>query len=74
MNYNRASQFNVFPTLLALMGYERESLRSSGAFEPTLFAELPDDNQRFLSTFFVRLGKKPVWNRIARRGPQKGDS
>ncbi|MGH6803335.1 MAG: sulfatase-like hydrolase/transferase [Methyloceanibacter sp.] len=70
MNYNRASQFNVFPTLLALMGYERESLRNSDAFEPTLFAELPDDNQRFLSTFFVRLGKKPVWNRIVQRGPQ----
>jgi len=71
MNYNRASQFNVFPTLLALMGYERESLRSSGAFEPTLFAELPDDNQRFLSTFFVRWGKKPVWNRIVQRKAAK---
>ena len=64
-NVGRVSQFNVFPTVLALMGYDREALAASRDFEPTLFSELPDDNQRFLSTFFVRWGKKPVWNRIA---------
>jgi len=66
-NFGRVSQFNVFPTLLALMGYDGDALAKSREFEPTLFSELPYDNQRFLSTFFVRWGKKPVWNRIAPR-------
>jgi len=66
-NFGRASQFNVVPTMLALMGYDRDAMAASRDFEPTLFSALPDDNQRFLSTFFVRWGKKPVWNRIVSR-------
>lgn len=63
-NYDRASLFNVFPTLLLFMGYKAEELAATGTFEPTLLQPLPDDNQRFLSTYFVRFGQKPVWNDI----------
>jgi glucan phosphoethanolaminetransferase (alkaline phosphatase superfamily) len=63
-NANRASQFNLFPTLLSLMGYEDRDLTVESGFEPSLFTKLPDGNRRFLSTFYVRWGKAPVWNAI----------
>jgi glucan phosphoethanolaminetransferase (alkaline phosphatase superfamily) len=63
-NAGRASQFNLFPTLLTFMGYEESDLTSANGFEPTLFQTLPDDNQRFLSTFNVRWGKKPAWHAL----------
>ncbi len=61
-NSGRASLFNLHPTLLQVMGYRPEDLARGNDFEPTLFQALPDENQRFLSDFFVRFGQKPVWN------------
>ena len=39
---------------------------SADGFEPDLFASLPADNQRFLSTYFVRFGREPVWNSLGK--------
>lgn len=64
VNHGRASGFNVFPTLLHLMGYRLEDLDSANRFEPSLLNPLPQGEQKFLSTYFVRFGQKPVWNGI----------
>jgi len=64
LNHERASQFNIFPTLLLFMGYRAEDIASAGTFEPSLMGLLPNNNQRFLSTYFVRFGQEPVWNPI----------
>ena len=65
-NHDRASAFNVYPTLLASMGYATPSAESR--FEAGLFDALPDDGNRFLSTYFVRFGREPVWNSIGQDG------
>lgn len=61
-NRDKASHFNVYPTVLWAMGYPAPA--SGGNFEPDLFATLPADNRRFLSTYFVRFGREPVWNSL----------
>lgn len=61
-NHDKASHFNIYPTVLRLMGYDAPAVND--AFEPDLFAALPADNQRFLSTYFVRFGREPVWNSL----------
>jgi glucan phosphoethanolaminetransferase (alkaline phosphatase superfamily) len=65
-NRDRASQFNVFPSVLALLGYRPDDIARSASSELPLSADLPRGQQQFLSTFFVRLGAKPVWNSIDR--------
>ncbi len=72
-NRNRASQFNVFPSLLALLGYRPEDIARSGTSELPLEADLPPGQQQFLSRFFVRLGRGPVWNSIERDLPLAAD-
>ncbi|MDG2516338.1 sulfatase-like hydrolase/transferase [Lysobacter soli] len=63
-NHDRGSAFNVYPTLLALMGYGPPAAGAN--FEADLLGTLPEDNTRFLSTYFVRFGREPVWNSIGR--------
>lgn len=63
-NHGRASQFSLHPTLLWLMGFPRHQLTTDRGFEPDLLSPLDADGQRFLSTFFVRFGRAPVWNSI----------
>jgi lipid A ethanolaminephosphotransferase len=63
-NFNRLSQFAVFPTMLRWMGYRREAIASAATFDPPIDDPPPPDNQVFLSTMFVRLGGKPIWNRM----------
>lgn len=63
-NQDRGSHFNVYPTLLTMMGYGPPSAQAD--FEPDLFAELPGDRGAFLSTYFVRFGREPVWNSIGK--------
>jgi glucan phosphoethanolaminetransferase (alkaline phosphatase superfamily) len=46
---------------LSWMGYPRAAIAGVGTYDP-LIDEPPVPNaQRFLSTFFVRLGEKPAW-------------
>ncbi|HEX2199476.1 MAG TPA: sulfatase-like hydrolase/transferase [Burkholderiales bacterium] len=65
-NRDRASQFNVFPSVLALLGYRPEDIARSATRELPLEADLPPGQQQFLSRFFVRLGRGPIWNSIGR--------
>lgn len=60
-NRNRSSHYNIFPTLLALMGYDRRAVASTygrSLAEPTL------DSFTFNSRFNARLGQRPLWRRI----------
>lgn len=66
-NRDRVSQFNVFPSVLALLGYQREDIARSASSELPLDADLPPGQQQFASIFFVRLGTQPVWNSINAR-------
>ena len=63
-NRGRVSQFNVFPSVLALLGYRPRDIARSATSEPPLEADLPPGRQQFLSLFFVRLGRQPIWNSI----------
>lgn len=70
-NFGKASQYNVFPTLLSLMGYRLPDVARTTHVEEPLSARLDAADQRFLSTYFVRFGQKPVWNPIGH--PSKVD-
>lgn len=61
-NHDRASHFNLYPTLLATMGYAPPATQDG--FEADLMADLSDERRAFLSTYFVRFGREPVWNSI----------
>jgi lipid A ethanolaminephosphotransferase len=63
-NRDRVSQFNVFPSVLALLGYRRQDIARSATGELPLEADLPPGQRQFLSRFFVRLGRGPIWNSI----------
>lgn len=60
-NRNRSSHYNIFPTLLALMGYDRNAVRS--VYGRSL-AEPTEDDFTFNSRFNARLGQRPVWRHI----------
>ena len=57
-NRNRVSHYAIFPTLLALLGYdEREVRRIYGAS----LVERSSEPATFNARFNARLGQKPVW-------------
>ena len=64
LNRDRVSQFNVFPTVLAMLGYSHEDIARSASSERMFDAELPANQQKFLSRYFTRFGTKPLWNSI----------
>jgi lipid A ethanolaminephosphotransferase len=66
-NRDRVSQFNVFPSVLALLGYQREDIAHSASSELPLEADLPPGQQQFASIFFTRLPRPPVWISINAR-------
>lgn len=66
-NRDRASQFDVFPSVLALLGYLPEDIARSASSEPPLDADPRPGQQRFASIFFARFGRQPVWNAIRPR-------
>lgn len=57
---NQASHWNVPVTVIAAMGYPEEQLAQH--YEPTIFAK-DLGPQQFVSTYFVRFGLKPYWNK-----------
>lgn len=57
-NRGRASHYNVFPTLLALMGYRREDI--APVYGRSLLDRTEDD-LTFNARFYARLGKEPLW-------------
>jgi glucan phosphoethanolaminetransferase (alkaline phosphatase superfamily) len=64
MSFNRTSGFSVFPSMLRWMGYRGDAIAATKAFDAPLEDPPAADNQLFLSTMFVRLGGKPIWNRM----------
>ena len=60
-NRNRSSHYNIFPTLLALMGYEPGAVAATYGRS---LAEPTQDAFTFNARFNARLGKRPVWRRI----------
>ena len=60
-NKDRSSHYNIFPTLLQLMGYDPvgvESVYGRSLSQPT------DDDFTFNYRFNARLGAKPAWKHI----------
>ncbi|MFN3387932.1 MAG: sulfatase-like hydrolase/transferase [Allosphingosinicella sp.] len=57
-NRNRASHYNIFPTLLALMGYKEGDV--APVYGRSLLQKTQDD-LTFNARFHARLGKEPVW-------------
>ncbi|BBP64299.1 hypothetical protein PHLH5_18400 [Pseudomonas sp. Cab53] len=60
-NKDRSSHYNIFPTLLQLMGYDTagvESVYGRSLVQPT------DDDFTFNYRFNARLGAKPAWRHI----------
>ena len=60
-NRDRASHYQLFPTMLRLMGYAPGAVRA--AYGDSLEGNLIDE-LRFNSRFHARLGRKPEWRRI----------
>ena len=60
-NRNRVSHYQIFPTLLALMGYEQAAVQP--IYGDTLVVKSRDDFT-FNTRFNARLGKEPVWKKI----------
>ncbi len=60
-NRDRASHYQLFPTLLALMGYAPRDVRP--VYGESLAGAL-EDELRFNTRFNARLGRKPEWKRI----------
>ena len=60
-NRNGMSHFRIFPTLLALMGYDRAAARP--VYGPGLIDPDKDDFS-FNVLFNTRLGRKPEWQKI----------
>ena len=72
-NLDQASHYQLFPTLLALMGYAPQEVRA--VYGESLAGPL-DDELRFNTRFNARLGRKPEWKRIdvnALARPPRGD-
>ncbi len=59
-NRNRTSHFNIYPTLLLAIGYERKAVLES--YGPSLFDPTADP-LTFISQF-DRFGRSPRWTRI----------
>jgi len=62
INYNNVSLFNLFPSLLELLGYSIPDIKKSGHVENSIFTKLPSGNQQFISYFFTRFGKEAIHN------------
>ncbi len=60
-NFNRASHYNIFPTILQLMGYEINQVKKLYG-QP--LSEPVDDPFTFNVRFYARLGQKPVWKKV----------
>ena len=58
---NRQSHFSIFPTVLALLGYDPNDVRPT--YGPSLI-EPASDPFSFNITYFAALGREPDWRRI----------
>lgn len=63
-NRNRVSHYEIFPTLLSLMGYDGQRVRA--VYGPSLLERSTGDPS-FNARFNARLGLKPRWIAINSR-------
>ena len=61
LNRDRASHYQLFPTILAMMGYRETAVRAE--YGDSLHAPLAGE-LRFNTRFNARLGRKPEWKGI----------
>lgn len=57
-NRDRTSHYNVFPTLLGLMGFDRDAVRRTYGLA---LSEAVSDPFTFNARFHARLGQDPIW-------------
>ena len=60
-NFNKTSHYNIFPTLLNLMGYDPEEVKR---IYGTPLIEKVADPFTFNTRFEARLGQPPIWEKI----------
>ena len=60
-NRNKSSHYNLFPTLLELLGYQREAIRATYGAS---LSQRSEDEFTFNARFNARLGAEPSWKRI----------
>ncbi len=60
-NRNRTSNYNIFPTLLRMMGYRRDAVHQH--YGPSLL-ERTEDPLTFNTEYYAQLGRDPVWRKI----------
>jgi len=63
-NYNNVNHFNIFPTILRVLGYPKDKIIANGHTEKSIFEALPENNRKFISYFYTRFGNKTIWNDI----------
>lgn len=62
-NFDSVSHFRIFPTLLALLGYEPK--QTANFYGPTLQSS-EKDPLTFTSRYNASLGRQPIWHRVDR--------
>ena len=60
-NHNGMSHFRIFPTLLHLMGYDRQEISATYGYD--LLSSRPDPFT-FAAELHLRLGRKPKWIKV----------
>lgn len=73
LNRDRASHYQLFPSILTMMGFPAAAIRAE--YGETLHVPLSDE-MRFNIRFNARLGRDPEWRRIdvaKLAGPPRGD-
>jgi len=61
LNKNKSSHFNLFPTLLIMMGYDRTQVNQ--LYGTSLFEQV-DDPYTFNTRFYAHFGSQPEWKKI----------
>jgi glucan phosphoethanolaminetransferase (alkaline phosphatase superfamily) len=67
-NFNHSSHYNIFPTMLAVMGYSDPQVLAT--YGPSLFEETHDP-MTFNYRYYARLGQPPLWKRVEIKEPQQ---
>jgi len=70
-NFNHSSHYNIFPTILAVLGYSDPQI--SGIYGPSLFEDTHDP-LTFNYRYYARFGQPPLWKKVAITQQQPGQS
>ena len=60
-NKDQSSHYNIFPTLLSLMQYKSDQLKS---FYGNSLNTKTNDDMTFNTNYYARVGKQPTWKKI----------